>query len=171
MAPGIQDQIRDALIAADGLYHQLVLLVGRSGTGKTTALTGVAQTLGTEVININLAISSKLLEFTQKQRALKLPGLLGEIAGSAPVPVILDNLEILFDKDLQLDPLRLLQGISRNRPIVASWNGVFSGGKLQYAEPGHPEYRRCDAGDTVIVSLEAANTFSAMTDGKEAEES
>ena len=35
----------------------------------------------------------------------------------------------------------MLQSISRNRAVVASWNGIVNSGRLLYAETGHPEYR------------------------------
>jgi hypothetical protein len=65
--------------------------------------------------------------------------------------VILDNIEILFDPALQQDPLRCLQGVSRNRTIVASWNGSARDRMLSYAEPGHREYRRYTEVPAIIV--------------------
>ncbi len=67
--------------------------------------------------------------------------------------MVLDNLELLFDVELKQDPLRLLQHISRNRNVVAAWNGHVDGGKLTYAEPGHPEYREYKAKELLLVSL------------------
>jgi hypothetical protein len=154
MAEPIHDQIKRSLQAAEGLYHRLVLLVGETGSGKTGVLRGVAEELGTSVININLALSSELLELTAKQRTLRLPGILDQIANQAQSPVVLDNLEILFDKCLKQDPLRLLQGISRNRAVVASWNGTLNAGRLLYAETGHSEYRRYESVDALIVNME-----------------
>lgn len=158
MAELLQDKIKKSLQAAEGLYHRLVLLVGESGSGKTGILCDIAGDLGTEVININLELSAELLELTTKQRTLRLPGTLEEIAYKAKTTVVLDNLEILFDKDLKQDPLRLLQGISRNRPVVASWNGTTSGSKLMYAEAGHPEYRCYDLVDTLLVGMDGTAT-------------
>jgi MoxR-like ATPase len=66
MAKLIQDKIKRSLQAAEGLYYRLVLLVGETGSGKTGILRDVANGLGTEVININLALSSELLELTTK---------------------------------------------------------------------------------------------------------
>jgi hypothetical protein len=154
MAEPIHDKIRRSLHAAEGLYHRLVLLVGEAGSGKTGVLRDVAEEFGTSVINVNLALSSELLELTAKQRSLRLPGILDQFVDKAQSPVMLDNLEILFDKDLKQDPLRLLQGLSRNHAVVASWNGKSSDGRLLYAEPGHPEYRRYDAVDALIVNME-----------------
>lgn len=154
MAEPIHDKIKRSLQAAEGLYHRLVLLVGETGSGKTGVLRDVAEEFGTTVINVNLVLSSDLLELTARQRVLKVQGLLDQIADKAQSPVVLDNLEILFDKDLKQDPLRLLQGISRNRAVVASWNGTMTSGRLLYAETGHPEYRSYETVVALIVKME-----------------
>lgn len=157
MAEPIHDKIKRSIQAAEGLYHRLVLLVGEAGSGKTGVLQDVAEEFGTSVINVNLALSSELLELTAKQQSLRLPGILDQIVANAQSPVVLDNLEILFDKDLKQDPLRLLQSISRNRSVVAAWNGIVTSGKLLYAETGHPEYRSYDLVDALIVKTEENN--------------
>ena len=56
MANLIQDEIKRSIKAAEGLYYHLVLLVGETGSGKTGILSDVADDLGAEVININLAL-------------------------------------------------------------------------------------------------------------------
>jgi len=66
--------------------------------------------------------------------------------------VLLDNLEILFDTGLEVEPLRLLQVSSRNRTIVASWNGSFRDGTLTYAEPGHPEFLQFKQTEAIVVT-------------------
>ena len=162
MAEAIQDKIKRSLQEAEGLYHRLVLLVGNVGSGKTIVLRDVAKDFGTEVINVNLSLSAELLELTSKQRALRLPGILEQVIDNVPSPVVLDNLEILFDKDLKQDPLRLLQGISRNRSVVASWNGKATEGKLNYAEAGHPEYRSYDLVDLTVVSMDETATVNSV---------
>ncbi|MBU0482850.1 MAG: BREX-3 system P-loop-containing protein BrxF, partial [Proteobacteria bacterium] len=52
------------------------------------------------------------------------------------------------------DPLRLLQGLSRNKTVVASWNGAIIDGFLTYAEPAHPEYRRYPVHDFLVTNPE-----------------
>lgn len=164
----LQDKIKRSLRAAEGLYHRLVLLVGETGSGKTDVLRNIAEEFGSSVINVNLALSGELLELTEKQRSLQLPGLLDRIADQARSPVLLDNLEILFDKDLQQDPLRLLQSISRNRTVVASWNGTVNSGRLLYAEIGHPEYRSYDSVDVLIVGMDGTATIDPTKNNREA---
>ena len=158
MAGIVHAKIRQSLQAAEGLYHRLVLLVGETGSGKTGVLRGVAEELGPSVININLALAGELLELTAKQRSLRLPDILHQITAQDRLPVVLDNLEILFDKDLKQDPLRLLQSLSRHRTVLASWNGTINSGRLLYAETGHPEYRSYESVDALIVGMDGTAT-------------
>ncbi|QAZ66810.1 BREX-3 system P-loop-containing protein BrxF [Solidesulfovibrio carbinolicus] len=166
MVEPIRDKIKRSLLSAEGLYHRLVLLVGEAGSGKTGVLREVAEDFGSSVVNVNLSLSSELLELTARQRSLRLPSILDQIVDQAQSPVVLDNLEILFDKDLQQDPLRLLQGISRNRVVVVSWHGTIDSGRLLYAETGHPEYRSYDSVDALIVSMDGAATVDWATDNR-----
>lgn len=153
MLEQIYTDVKKSLCSAESLYYRLVLLVGKSGTGKSTILYKVAQGLGISVINVNLIISRKLLELTSKQRTLRLPSILDETCSYTKYPVILDNIEVLFDKNLMQDPLRILQYISRNRIILSSWNGTFSQNKLLYAESSHPEFKSYGNIDALIIDM------------------
>ena len=113
--------------------------MAESGSGKTGVLREIADAFGTQVINVNRALSYEMLELTARQRSLRLPSILARLATQAQPPVVLDNLEILFAKNLKQDPLSLLRDISRNRAVVASWSGSSSGGRLLYAEREHPD--------------------------------
>lgn len=168
MTEPIHDKIKRSLQAAEGLYHRLVLLVGETGSGKTGVLRDIANDFGISIININLALSSELLELTVKQRSLRLPEILSQITDKTQSPVVLVNLEILFDKDLKQDPLRLLHSISRNRATVASWNGTSIGGRLLYAQTGHSEYRSYDSVDALLVCMDGTATIDSEKDNKKA---
>lgn len=170
MAEPIHHKLKQSIQAAESLYHRLVLLAGEAGSGKTDALRAIAGEFGSSIVNVNLALSGRLLELTAKQRPLRLPGILDQIAGRAKSPVVLDNLEILFAKELRQDPLRLLQSISRNRAVVASWNGSIHSGRLVYAETGHPEYRSYDSVDALIVSMDGTATVDSANSRKQAEQ-
>ena len=163
----IQDRLKRSIQTAEGLYYRLVLLVGETGSGKTDVLSNIARDLSTEVINVNLALSSELLGLTAKQRALHLPTLLGKIADNGQSFLVLDQLEILFDKALKQDPLRLLQGISRNRSVIASWNGRATNGKISFAEAGHPEFRSYDSVDALIVSIDEISLSNSANSNSE----
>jgi len=159
----IQEKIKQSLHAAEGLYHRLVLLVGESGSGKTEILRKFAGEIGTEVININLQLSKELLGLTEKHRVLHLPEILDKIVDNEQGTLVLDNIEILFDQRLKQDPLRLLQLMSRNRSVVAAWNGKIEQGRLIYAETGHPEHRQYDGKDLLFVGMNGTATIDQCT--------
>jgi len=161
----LQNKIKESLKATEDLYSRLVLLVGEVGSGKTGILQNIADELNTSVVNVNLELSSRLLELTAKQRPLRLPKILEQVVDQTQLPVMLDNIEILFDKNLKQDPLKLLQGISRNRPVVAAWNGVVTRGALVYAAPGHPEYRRYESADALVVNVNMASKDTSTQEG------
>lgn len=86
---------------------------------------------------------------------MQLPRLLREVINDTDGEVVLfDNIEILFDVSLKQDPLRLLQGLSRNKTVVAAWNGSIDGDHMIYAVPDHPEYRRYMVRDFLVASPE-----------------
>lgn len=158
-------KILGALQVAETKYNRLVLVVAQSGSGKTEALIGVSEQAGARYVNVNLELSERLLDLTPHQRQLKTSEKLAELVSDSRIDgsnngetrlVVLDNIEILFDVSLKLDPLTCLQQLSRNTTLIASWNGLIDNGNLIYARPGHPEYRKYDARDLLIVELKGA---------------
>lgn len=147
-------QLEQAIQQAASQYFRLVILAGAPGSGKTAALQSVAQKVDCVLVNVNLELSKRMLELTRTQRSRQVERLLKEIIAAQPGDVvILDNLEILFDTDLEVEPLRLLQVSSRNRTIVASWNGSYVDGTLTYAEPGHPEFIQFRQTEAIVLSI------------------
>jgi len=155
MTEPLADQVVRKINQAAELYHRLMLVVAPARAGKTTALQDVQERVGAPLINVNLDLSRRMLDLTERQRALQLPRLLREIINDAAGEVVLfDNIEILFDVSLKQDPLRLLQGLSRNKTVVAAWNGSIDGNHMVYAVPDHPEYRRYMVRDFLVASPE-----------------
>ena len=149
----LTDQIINKLERVAELYNRLILVVAPVGSGKTSALKAVKERTGAPMINVNLELSRKMLDLTERQRALQVPQLINEIVTQSNSDVILlDNIEILFDTSIKQDPLRLLKGLSRNRTIVATWNGSISKDNITYAVPEHPEYRKYHVRDFLVAS-------------------
>jgi hypothetical protein len=159
----IVDTLPDQIIRKIGevrdLYHRLVLVVAPEGAGKTAVLHTVGERLRAPYINLNLELSRRLLDLTERQRSLHVQELVEEVVAETGADlVLLDNVEILFDPKLQQDPLRCLQQLARHRTVVATWGGAMTGdgaasAVLTYAASGHPEYRRYPAHDLTIVTL------------------
>jgi hypothetical protein len=155
MAKPLADRVIKRMAQAAELYHRLVMLVAPSGAGKTAALQEVHERTAAPLINVNLELSRRMLDLTERQRALQLPHLLADIVGATAADVVLlDNLEVLFDVTLKQDPLRLLQGLSRNQTVIAAWSGSADGEHMVYAAPDHPEYRRYPLRDFLVVNPE-----------------
>jgi hypothetical protein len=145
--------LQEAIRQAAGQYFRLVLLVAPSGSRKTALLQAVAQENGFPLLNINLELSKRMLELTRSQRARQVERLFKDVIASAQGDVVLlDNLEILFDPSLEVEPLRLLQVVSRTCMLVATWNGQYRHETLTYAEPGHPEYARFKPVEAILVT-------------------
>ncbi len=144
----------DAITQASSQYYRLVILAGLPGSGKTASLQSIGRRLGGEVVNVNLELSKRMLELTRSQRSRQVERFLKDvIAAASGEVVLLDNLEILFDTGLEVEPLRLLQVSSRNRTVVASWSGTYVGETLTYAEPGHPEFVQFKKVDAVVIPV------------------
>jgi hypothetical protein len=142
------------ITALESAYYHLLLVVGQHGAGKTCLVRSLQAKLDLPIINLNLQLSKKLLDLTGRQRILGIPKILDKlVVGNHEKAVVLDNTEVLFDDNLKLDPLRILQSISRNKTIVATWSGYVDKENLCYAEPGHPEYKRYPVQGVRIISI------------------
>ena len=160
MKESVQQAIKEAISNAPAMYSRLILLVGPSGCGKTYALQEISAEYKKKILNVNLEMSKALLELPIQRRQSRVQhvfdDMLRDFLGNEnpeTAIILLDNLEILFDKDLKQDPLLLLQKISRNLTIVASWNGSYANQRLTFAISGHPEYRFYDKIDAQILEL------------------
>lgn len=156
MPEPLADRVIGGISQTAGLYYRLALLVAPAGAGKTAAFQDVHERTSAALFNINLELSLCMLDLTERQRVLHLPHLLADIVRkSVPDVVLLDNVEVLFDVSLKQDPLRLLQGLSRHKTVVAAWSGTVDGEHIVYATPAHPEYKRYPIRDFLVVNAEA----------------
>lgn len=155
----LSEDVLETMRQASELYNRLVLLVSPIGDKNNEALDKVALSLASKVINVNLEMAQALLELTQKQRKSQTKQLLEKIIRRCVVSseicgnfVLLNHIEILFDPDLEIDPLALLKEVSRNRVIVAVWKGKIEDGMLTYGQPDYPAFRRYDAKGFLTIS-------------------
>lgn len=155
MSESLPDQIMRKIGQTVDLYHRLLLVVAPMGTGKTAALQDMHVRTGAPLLNINLTVSQRMLDLTERQRPLQLSRLLSEIVGGIEGDIVLlDNIELLFDVSLKQDPLRLLQNISRNKTLVVAWNGSIENGYMMYAALDHPEFKKYPVHDLLVASPE-----------------
>lgn len=148
----IQERIRKSIEDARHLYQKLILLVGKSGSGKTGILKKISNEFAVPIINVNLEISSRLMDVPVEKRASILSRMFSSLLNETGSDlVLLDNMEILFDKSLQQNPLSLLQNNAKNRVVIAAWSGTVENQRLTYARPEHHEFKAYPLEDAGII--------------------
>ena len=69
MAEPLADQVLRKIGEARELYHRLILMVGPAGSGKTSALQEVSARASAPLVNVNLELSRRMLDLTERRRA------------------------------------------------------------------------------------------------------
>jgi hypothetical protein len=131
-------QIKQELEKVRLCRHQMVIVVGGL---RSKVIEQFALEAGIEPINLNLRLSELLLDLPLNRRSRKVGELVNRLVMECGDVVVLAHIELLFLPELQVDPMRLFEDLSRDKVLVIDWNGKYDNGVLIYASSGHPEYR------------------------------
>lgn len=133
------EKLKQGILIAQRYHEQVVLVLGQSASELFYDATA---TEGLPSINIGLDLSAKLLEVPNNHHPKVAALFFAELIEQAHAQtLLLDHIEVLFDRSLALDPLKLLKACAKNITLVVAWPGVKSNSSLVYAVPSHPEYR------------------------------
>ncbi|MBU2804261.1 BREX-3 system P-loop-containing protein BrxF [Acidithiobacillus ferridurans] len=137
------------------INSKLVLLVGARRSGKTKLLRELGTKLNVEPLNVGLELGRRLAATPINKRGFSAGELLREIADKERTddPLLLDNLELLFEKGLQINPLDLLKRLAHSKRVVAVWPGELRGDHLVYADMSHPEHRDYSRDGVVLLEI------------------
>ena len=137
------------------LNSKLILLVGPSRSGKTKLLRELGGKLNIEPLNVGLELGRRLAATPNNKRGFSAGELLREIADQEQTGdlLLLDNLELLFEKGLQINPLDLVKRVAHSKRVVAVWPGELRGDRLIYADMGHPEHRDYSREGVVVLEI------------------
>jgi hypothetical protein len=137
------------------LNTKLILLVGPSRSGKTQLLRQLGDKLSIEPLNVGMELGRRLAATPNSKRGFSASQLLREIADKQPTqdPLLLDNLEVLFEPSLQINPLDLVRRLAHVKRVVAVWPGELHGDRLVYADMSHPEHRDCSRDGVVVIEI------------------
>jgi hypothetical protein len=126
-----------------GINSKLVLLIGPPRSGKSNLLGQLAARRQVRVLNLGAALGRELLTVPSTRRHLQAADLLKNLADdfASHGLLLMDNIELLFDRTLQLSPLDLLKRHAHARSVVAVWPGDLREDRLSYATTGHPEHQ------------------------------
>ncbi|PDS70166.1 BREX-3 system P-loop-containing protein BrxF [Rhizobium phaseoli] len=122
---------------------KLVLLIGPPRSGKTQLIEQLSARREARVLSVGATLGRRLLSVPSTRRHLQAADLLKELADefASDGLLLMDNIELLFDRTLQLNPLDLLKRHAHARRVIAVWPGEFRGDRLSYATTGHPEHQ------------------------------
>lgn len=150
----VLDQLGRVVDDVEAFHSKLVLLIAEGNANKSYLLREFALRRGVAVVNLGIEMGKQLAQLPVKRRALGAPLVLSEVADRCTKNgvLLLDNIEVLFDRSLRLDPLDMLKQVARTRRMVVAWPGYLREGRLIYAELGHPEYQ--DYGVDGLVPFE-----------------
>ncbi len=143
------------IVEIGDLNSKLVLLVGAGRSGKTKLLRELGAKLNIEPLNVGLELGRRLAATPNKKRGFSAGELLREIADKECTddPLLLDNLELLFEKGLQIHPLDLVKRLAHSKRVVAVWPGELRGDRLIYADMSHPEHRDYSRDGVVVLAI------------------
>lgn len=112
-----------------------------------------AKTVGAVLLNLNLKLSEKLIDIPQSKRSRAISSVINEVIEAYPKDKVLliNHFELLFLPELEQDPIRLFEDLSRERTLVLLWPGVYEDGVLSYAQPWHSEYREFADVDATMI--------------------
>jgi len=80
--------------------------------------------------------------------------LIDRVRSTPSSPILLSDIDLLFEPSLKLDPLILFQRASRFNRLVVLWPGTYSQEKvLSYAVPEHNHYRTWRNPDADVFPL------------------
>lgn len=126
-----------------GLNSKLILLIGQPRSGKSNLLGGLAARRNVRVLSLGATLGRELLTVSSTRRHLHAADLLKELADrfSSDGLLLVDNIELLFDRTLQVSPLDLLKRHAHVRRVIAVWPGDIREDRLTYATAEHPEHQ------------------------------
>jgi hypothetical protein len=95
------------------------------------------------VLNLGATLGCALLTVPSTRRHLQAADIFKDLADdfASHGLLLIDNIELLFDRSLQLSPLDILKRHAHARRVVAVWPGELQEGRLSYATTGHPEHQ------------------------------
>lgn len=105
-------------------------------------------------VNIGLMLGERMYKAKADGSIVNIVNELDAILGEEHRDITLENSDILFSPEYELDVMKLLLQVGRNQRLYMQWPGEINGEKLTYSEPGRfdfKEYNIKDYVDTYVV--------------------
>lgn len=106
-----------------------------------------------EKLLLNEILAGKLLSFPQEQRWQRAYEESKSIMREKATPLFLQDFEMLFNPQYQIDVLRLFYEVSRSRRIVVNWCGEIIEDRLTFSSPEYKDYHSYKINDYDVTCI------------------
>jgi hypothetical protein len=92
-------------------------------------------------VSINEIMSKELLKYEPQKRALFIVEEFNKIIYESHDPIFVQDYEMLFNPEYQIDVLKLFILANRKRKIAIYWCGSYNENILRFSEPEYADYK------------------------------
>ncbi len=92
-------------------------------------------------VSLNVALAEKLTAVKPKRRTMRLEQCFRQVLDSFPDNPVIRDFDVLFNPDYEVDILRIIASVGKNKPFQIVWPGRYEDGRLIYAEEGYRDYK------------------------------
>lgn len=133
----------------------MVVVAGTHGSGKTRLAKLLAAKGWGTYINLSLTLSRYVMTVNPRDPVRWttefMTGLRSDRGNEQPL--ILDNIEAVFQPELRLNPLSWFLQMAREVPLVVVWPGAVSQGEFFYSTPNRPDYFHQREPSVIVVNI------------------
>lgn len=105
-------------------------------------------------ISLSERLSQTLLPLSKTKRESSVEDIIASLIDEAlSNVVILKRIHVLFEPSLQLDPLKLLKELARQKPLIVFWPGVCNTVGISFSTPGRSDYQSYSTNDLANVPI------------------
>lgn len=150
----LKEELLESLKRLDFNYYKLILIVNNDSSKLTEFLISFSQENKIKYINLNLELSKKLVEIPIVERWKFINKAIKEIViDNQFETIILDNIDILFEEHLKIDPILEIKNISKYKKLIVSFNGRVEDKYIIYSIPSEKEYKKYKINEMDFIIL------------------
>ena len=117
---------------------------GKSGLPQPIIFCRQIPAISDKAVSLNVPLAKKLAAIKPGRRTLRLEQCYKETLDSLPENPVINNIDVLFNPAYEVDILRIMASVGKNKPFQVIWPGKYEDGRLFYAEEGYRDYKVYD---------------------------